>query len=159
MHIVSIDSGLEKVGFAVFEKGKFAQKLITSGVYKTHKKHKLETRLKYIYIEIQKLIKLYKPDRIVIERLFFFKNQKTAIGVSQSQGVILLAGAQNNIPVTFLTPLQIKQIVTGYGQSDKESVKKMVKLQLHVELQTKEDDETDAIAAGLAYCYINEKLL
>mgnify|MGYP001559496456 CR=1 FL=1 len=49
----------------------------------------------------------------------------------------MLLAAQNNIKVEFLTPLQIKQIITGYGQADKKSVQKMIS-----------DEMDDAFLAG-----------
>ena len=91
---------------------------------------------------------------MIVEQLFFFKNQKTFIRVAQAQGVALLLAAQNKIRVKFLTPLQIKQTVTGYGKADKKSIQKMIKLELQIDI--KQDDEADAIACGLAYIYINK---
>jgi len=52
-----------------------------------------------------------------------------------------------------LTPLEIKQIITGYGTADKKSVQKMIKLELGDAIIFKDDDESDAIACGLAYIY------
>ena len=59
-----------------------------------------------------------------LNNFYFFKNQKTFIRVAQAQGIVMLLAAQNNIKVEFLTPLQIKQIVTGYGQADKNQYKR-----------------------------------
>ena len=86
---------------------------------------------------------------VVLEQLLFFKNQKTFIRVAQAQGVSLLLAAQNKIKVEFLTPLQIKQSITGYGQADKKSVQKMIKLEMGININ--QDDEADAVACGLAY--------
>ena len=66
----------------------------------------------------------------------------------------MLLAAQNKIKVEFLTPLQIKQIVTGYGQADKLAVQKMIKLTTGIVLT--QDDEADAVACGLAYVYLNK---
>ncbi|OGK42842.1 crossover junction endodeoxyribonuclease RuvC [Candidatus Roizmanbacteria bacterium RIFCSPLOWO2_01_FULL_35_13] len=156
MIILAIDSGLEKTGFAVFKKDKSSPVYIASGLIITDKKKKTERRVWEIYNRLNDVIKEYRPTLIVIEQLFFFKNQKTVISVAQTQGAILLLASQNNIPVEFLTPLQIKQTVTGYGLSDKESVRKMIGLTLKIDKKIKEDDEIDAIACGLAYCYLNK---
>ena len=154
MIILSIDSGLEKTGFAVFQKGKNEPTYLTSGLIKTDNKKKTDRRVLEIYNRLNDVIKEYRPVSIVIERLFFFKNQKTVISVAQTQGVILLLASQNKISVEFLTPLQIKQTVTGYGLSDKKSVRKMIGLTLKIDKKIIEDDEIDAIACGLAYCYL-----
>ncbi len=155
MKILSIDSGLEKTGYSIFEKSKSDFKYITSGLIKTDKKYSSEKRIEQIYDVLFKVVKKYSPKKIILERIFFFKNQKTAIVVGQTQGVVMLLASQNKIEVEFLTPLQIKQTVTGYGLSDKKSMRKMIELTLKIDKIIKEDDEIDAIACGLAYCYLN----
>lgn len=156
MRILSIDSGLEKTGYSVFQSNKSNPIYLVSGLIKTEKKLKIEKRLREIYDRLSDVIAEYKPTSIVIEQLFFFKNQKTAISVAQTQGVVLLLAAQNKIALSFLTPLQIKQTVTGYGLADKKSVRKMIGLTLKINKVIREDDEMDAIACGLAYCYLNK---
>ena len=161
MIVLGIDSGIEKTGYSVFDKksnGPNGFSYLTSGLIKTSIKDSDEIRLKIIYESLQQLISLYKPSIIVIEQLFFFKNQKTAIQVSQAQGVCLLAASQNNIKVEYLTPLQIKQTITGYGRADKKSMQKMINLTLDQDIKINQDDEADAIACGLAYCFINKDL-
>lgn len=154
---MSIDSGLEKTGYALFNKNKQIPegfKYLESGLILTNKMHKIEERIRQIYIRVRKIIKRTKPDHMIIEQLFFFKNLKTAVSVAQAQGILLLVAAQDGIPVTFLTPLQIKQIITGYGHADKKSVQKMLRITLRLGDELKKDDVADAIACGAAYCYI-----
>jgi crossover junction endodeoxyribonuclease RuvC len=159
MTILSIDPGFDKMGYAFFDKdgSHFTYKF--SGLVKTDKAFNLEYRLEKIFSQLTSLMEMNKPELIVLEQLFFFKNAKTVIQVAQSQGIILLLAAQYKIPVKFLTPPQIKQIITGYGNADKKSVLKMLPLLMKMEIPKCEDDQSDAIACGLAYCYLNEKLL
>ncbi len=157
--ILSIDPGIEKVGYAFFEKKGPDFSFKTSGLIKTKKSDTHEQRLLEIYTSLEKLIKKYQPSSVVIEQLFFFKNQKTVISVAQAQGVIVLLAAQNKIPLTYLTPLQIKQTITGYGNADKKSVLKMIRIILKENIVIEDDDQSDAIACGLAYCYLNRNLI
>jgi crossover junction endodeoxyribonuclease RuvC len=160
MNILAIDCGVERVGYSVFDKSGGKNNLITSGLIKTSKSLPMEKRLLVVYEFLQDIIKTHQPTAMVIEQLFFSRNQKTVISVAQSQGALQLLAAQNNIPLEYLTPLQIKLIITGYGAADKEAVKKMVGLTLKdLDLTGKIDDEIDAIACGLAYCYINKALV
>lgn len=162
MIIVSIDSGLERTGFAVFdkhEKHNQGFKLLESGRILSPKNLSISERLLHIYNEIEKIITKFRPKQIVLERLFFFKNQKTVISVSQAQGAVLLLAAKKNIKVDFLSPPQIKEIITGYGQADKKAVQKMLRLTVGINIPSSHDDEADAIACGLAYCYLNKKLV
>jgi len=155
MNILSIDSGVERTGFCVFRSQGSDPLYVTSGLIKTSKLESIEIRLKKIYSEIKKILEDRKISLVILEQLFFFKNQKTVIKVSQAQGVILLLAAQNNIPVEFLTPLQIKQSITGYGQADKKSIQKMLSFFLKLDKKFTQDDEADAVACGLAYCFRN----
>ncbi|MFZ6034888.1 MAG: crossover junction endodeoxyribonuclease RuvC [Patescibacteria group bacterium] len=150
MIILAIDSGIEKTGYAVFNDRKY----VTSALVFTAKTLSTEARLEQIYDNLKKVFRQYKPEVVVIERLFFFKNQTTAIRVSQAQGVVLLLAAQNKTRVDFLTPLQIKQTVTGYGQADKKAVQKMIKMELGIDI--KQDDEADAVACGYSYSLISK---
>ena len=149
MTILSIDSGIERTGYAVFRDKKY----VTSALIKTSKSLMTEKRLIKIYEKLREIMLKFKPGVMVLEQLLFFKNQKTFIRVAQAQGVVMLLAAQNDIKVEFLTPLQIKQIVTGYGQADKKAVQKMIKLTTEIDI--KQDDEADAVACGLAYIYLH----
>jgi crossover junction endodeoxyribonuclease RuvC len=123
----------------------------------TDKKLKHEKRLEEIFGHLEKLIKKERPGLMVMERLFFTRNQKTAIAVGQAQGVILLLAAKYGLEFTYLTPSQIKSIVTGSGNADKKSVQKMLTLLLGLKEEVKQDDRADAIACGYAYCCINQR--
>lgn len=149
MTILSIDSGIERTGYAIFKDKKY----VTSALIKTSKTLTTENRLIEIYEKLAEIMSKYKPDVMVLEQLLFFKNQKTFIRVAQAQGIVMLLAAQNKIKVEFLTPLQIKQIVTGYGQADKIAVQKMIRLTTNIDI--KQDDEADAVACGLAYQILN----
>ncbi len=161
MKFLAIDPGYDKVGYAVFDKienGTSDFTYITSDLIKTPPKDLHEARLLAIYERLSDVIKECSIELMVLESLFMFKNQKTVLKVAQAIGVIELAGAMHNLPIVRLTPLQIKQIVTGYGTADKASVLKMIRLTLADKIVIKDDDQADAIACGLAYCYYNNAL-
>ena len=149
MTIISIDSGIERTGYAIFKDKKY----VGSALIKTSKSLTTEKRLIEIYEKLKEIMKKFKPDVMVLEQLLFFKNQKTFIRVAQAQGIVMLLATQYKIKVEFLTPLQIKQIVTGYGQADKLAVQKMIRLTTGIILT--QDDEADAVACGLAYNILN----
>ena len=159
MILLAIDPGFEKVGYSIFDKqSPNNYSYITSGLIKTLKTTKHEIRLKEIYDHLKTLVDLHKPEVMVMEQLFFFKNAKSVIGVAQSQGIVQLLAAQEGMRMEYFTPMQIKQIITGYGSADKQAVHKMVNLLLKQDIKVKDDDESDAIACGLAFCCLNEKL-
>jgi len=156
MIILATDSGLEKTGYSLFEKTENDFHLIDFGCILTKKDVSLEERLLTIFAQLEKIIKKYQPKLMVIEKIFFNINQKTVISVAQTQGALLVLAAKHKIKVEFLTPLAIKQAITGYGRADKLQVRKMIELLLGKKDLPPSDDLIDAIACGLAYCCVNK---
>ena len=155
MRILGVDPGTAIVGYSIvdFEKGKY--EIIDYGCIYTHKDEDMPYRLEKIYNELETLIKLWEPNDMAIEELFFFKNQKTVIKVGQARGVIMLCGQKNNLDIYSYTPLQVKMGVAGYGRADKAQIQEMVKLILKMDEIPKPDDAADALA--IAITHINSK--
>jgi len=159
MIIIGIDPGVERLGYGIIEKSKLKKDklaVLDYGCITTSPKLKMEERLKKIYIDLSKIIKKYQPTIMAVESLFFFKNLKTAISVSQAKGVILLTAANYKIPVCEFTPLQVKMTIVGYGRAEKKQVQEMIKRLLNLnnfdpkENNRKKDDASDAL--GVAIC-------
>ena len=156
MIIAGIDPGTATTGFAIIDKTKKGIKVIDYGCILTTPDLCPGDRLKIINNELNKLIKKYQPQVMAVENLFFFKNLKTVMPVSQAKGVILLTAAKKKIPVYEFTPLQMKMAITGYGRAEKKQVQKMIQTMLNLEEKPKDknkrkDDATDAL--GIALCY------
>ena len=149
MIILGIDPGTAATGFGLIEKNKSNLKLLKYGCIKTSVKLSTAERLNVIHKELNSLIKKSKPDIVAVEDIFFFKNLKTAIKVSQARGVILLTIAKSKIPIAEYTPLQIKQAVACYGRAEKIQVQKMVKVLLNLKEIPKPDDAADALAVAI----------
>lgn len=150
MRILGIDPGMAIVGWAVIGVNNDDKpQLISAGSIQTDKKQTDAQRLKEIHQDLNVLIQKYKPDIASIEKLFFFKNQKTIIPVAQARGVILLALEENQIPFEEYTPIEIKQTITGFGRASKIEVAQMIKILLEGQNIPKLDDTTDAIAMAI----------
>ncbi len=147
--IIGIDPGFGRLGYGILEKENSSWKVLDYGCIETSTKKNFIDRLQEIHVELQKIIKKYKPDCAGVEDLFFAKNIKTAMSVGQARGVILLTLIMNNIEVHEFTPLQIKQAITGYGRADKNQIQKMVEMELKINSKIKLDDTADALAAAL----------
>ena len=117
----------------------------------TDKKKTDAERLYEIAVDMQTIIDEYKPDVASIEKLFYFKNQKTIIPVAEARGVILSVLQKNNIPIDEFTPIEVKQMITGYGRATKEEVAKIVEMSIKYKKLPKLDDTVDSIAIALCY--------
>ena len=56
-----------------------------------------------------------------------------------------------SIPIYEYTPIEVKQVLTGYGRASKKEVESMVRLTLGVENLPKLDDTVDAIAIAICH--------
>jgi crossover junction endodeoxyribonuclease RuvC len=150
MIIIGLDPGFARLGYGVVKKVGSSIEFIAAGVITTTTKEEFPQRLLSISRELKLLLKKYRPDQVGIEKLFFFKNVTTAFGVGQAIGVITLTLAEADVPTTELTPLQIKSVLTGYGQATKTQVQKALQMTFRLNRVPKPDDAADGLAC--AYC-------
>lgn len=155
MIVMGIDPGTAIVGYSIVEFVKNKYRILDYGCVYTDKDEDMPVRLEQIYDKLDGIIKIWKPEDMAIEELFFFKNQKTIIKVGQARGVITLCGQKNKLNLFSYTPLQVKMGVTGYGKADKKQVQEMVKVVLGMQEIPKPDDAADALA--IAVTHINSK--
>ncbi|MEA3354878.1 MAG: crossover junction endodeoxyribonuclease RuvC [Patescibacteria group bacterium] len=153
MKILGIDPGTARLGWGIIKDKSGQQTVGDYGCIKTKKTKPDANRLKDLFDQLIKVIKTNQPNAIAIEDIFFFKNQKTIIKVSQARGVILLAAETLKIPNFSYSPLQIKMAVTGYGRADKNQVQQMVKTILKLKTIPKPDDTADALAVALTHSF------
>jgi crossover junction endodeoxyribonuclease RuvC len=156
--VLGIDTGIAIAGWAIVDKASGTStkdNLIDCGVVITESKDDPGKRLGVIFEGILQVIENYKPDVVAVESLFYFKNQKTVMSVSQARGVILLAAEKAGLKVYDYTPLQVKTAVTGYGRADKKQVQKMVKLIYGLAEVPKPDDAADAVAVATCHLHTN----
>ncbi len=149
--ILGVDPGIADTGYGLIEKGQGGKiSCLAYGSIKTKAGLPIAERLETLNNELEKIIKKYQPALAAVEELFFYNNAKTAIAVGQARGVILLTCRKNKIPLTEMTPLQVKQTIAGYGQAGKAQVQKMVKLLLNLKEIPRPDDAADALAIAIS---------
>lgn len=151
MRIIGIDPGVAITGYGVIEEREEGYRCIASGCIRTAADLPSAIRLLAIYDQIGRLIEQYRPQALVVEKLFFSKNVRTAFQVGEARGVIILAAASAGLLLFEYTPLQVKQAVAGYGKAEKTQVQKMVQLLLKLQQPPPVDDEADAMAVALCH--------
>ena len=159
MTILGIDPGIATVGFGVIKAEGSRNSLVRCGAITTEKGLHLSVRLSQVYDDVCELIRMFEPDVISIEELFFNTNLKTGIAVAHARGVILLAGEKMGIPMYEYTPLQVKQAVTGYGRAEKRQVMEMVRRLLGMNEVARPDDASDALALAICHSRFSNSLL
>ena len=151
MRILGIDPGLAIVGYSILDTVKDDFILTASGSIQTDKNKTYAKRLYEIELDLQTIIDKYNPEYAAIEKLFYFKNQKTVIPVAEARGVILSVLEKNNIKTAEFTPIEVKQMITGYGRASKDEVAKIVAMSIKCNKLPKLDDTVDSIAIALCY--------
>jgi len=151
--ILGLDPGTATTGFGIIchENGRF--KAIGWGSIQTDKNEHSADRLVKIHCELSKLIQKQAPTEGVVEKLFFATNLKTAMAVSEARGVILFTLANLHLPYREITPMEVKQKITGNGKADKKMVQEAVAKILGLSEIPKPDDAADALAIALSAFY------
>jgi crossover junction endodeoxyribonuclease RuvC len=152
MIVIGIDPGTATTGFGVVKKDRDSFSCLGYGVIKTDKENSPASRLYTLNKELSQIIKKYSPNFLAVESIYFFKNIKTVLPVSQAKGVIMLTSEKANIPIYEFTPLEVKMTITGYGRADKKQIQEMVKISLNLDRIPRPDDAADAL--GVAICGI-----
>lgn len=150
--ILGIDPGTLLCGYGVISTvGKDAVH-VASGRISPPASRPLHYRLKSIYDSLSEVIAEYRPNNIVVEKIFFAKGAKSALSLGHARGIALLAAASHDVPLHEFSALEVKKAVVGYGRAEKRQVQEMVKIILKIRGPLS-PDSADALA--LALCYMN----
>jgi Holliday junction resolvasome RuvABC endonuclease subunit len=116
--------------------------------------------------EIKTLFRSYKPDLVILETNFQYKNVKTTAGLNQLRGAVCLLAALDGIEVRFLDNNQAKKHMLGgtkwwngekYAGVTKEMMEAAVCAALcEHSMQPQENNAADAVA--IAFTYFDVKL-
>jgi len=154
MFALGIDPGLSRCGYGMVGRGEGESALWAraAGVVETDPALALAERLLILHTELQALLAELRPDVVVVERVFFQVNAKTAMSVGQASGLALLAAAAAGCEVAQYTSNEVKLGLVGYGAASKEQVQRMVAQVLGLGAIGGPPDVADALA--LAVCHL-----
>ena len=153
MFVLGIDPGLSRCGYGLVARGEGSSlRARAAGVLETDPHLELAQRLLVLHSELQSLLDDLRPDAVVVERVFFQVNARTAMAVGQASGLALLAAAAAGCEVAQYTANEVKQALVGYGAATKEQVQRMVAQVLGLGAVDGPPDVADALA--LAICHL-----
>lgn len=149
MRILGIDPGLANTGWGIIDSTGHKSRPVSFGVINTNKDSLESMRIFSIAEQLGLIAEKYNVEICAIEDIFFTKNTSSAISVAKVIGSSIHKLSQLKLDVKLYSPLQIKSIITGYGNADKKQVQEMVRLHLGLEQRPKPDHAADALAAAL----------
>jgi crossover junction endodeoxyribonuclease RuvC len=149
---LGIDPGLSRCGYGAVraERGRLLP--VAYGHLATPTTAPVAERLASLWDDLQELLAELRPDVVVVERVLFQVNARTAMSVGQASGLALVAAAKAGCPVVQYSPNEVKLAVTGYGSASKEQVQAMVSVILGLDAPPRPADRADALA--LAICHL-----
>lgn len=153
MFALGIDPGLSRCGYGAVVSDGPTLRAVATGHLTTPLDQDLSTRLGMLLADLRELIVLYRPNVVVVERVLFQVNARTAMSVGQVSGLALAVAAEAGIPVVQYSPNEVKQAVVGYGSATKDQVQRMVQILLGLAEPPRPADRADALA--LAICHLS----
>jgi crossover junction endodeoxyribonuclease RuvC len=152
MFVMGIDPGLTRCGYGVVQRGPRDIRALAAGVIMTPPDEGVPQRLAALGAELRALLAEFSPAVVVVERVLFQANARTAMAVGQASGMALAAAADRGAVVVQYSPNEVKLAVTGYGSATKAQVQTMVQTLLGLAEVPRPPDVADALA--LAICHL-----
>jgi crossover junction endodeoxyribonuclease RuvC len=154
MRVLGVDPGTIHLGYGVVDEEE-EMHMVDCGVINLPARLSMEERLRSLYKELSKIIAKHKPSEVAIEEPFIGHNVKSAFAIGKAQAIAILAAVNQGLPVYYYSPAKIKKQITSYGQSDKQQVQEMVRVQLRLSELPQPSDAADALA--VAMCHIQQR--
>lgn len=147
--IIGIDPGSRCTGYGVIRLEGNRHIHLASG-HIDLKSHPGLDRLRQIYLGVQEVILMYRPQEAAIEQIFMHENPNSALKLGQARGAAIVAF--DAIPVAEYSARQVKKSVVGYGAAKKEQVQYMVSKLLNMTGRM-QADAADALAVALCHAH------
>ena len=126
MIVLGIDVGLRVSGYVVCKMNETQVNLIKEGEVKTKFSKNLPKRLLLIYEEFSKVINDYKPQAVILEKLYsHYRHPTTVALLSQVRGVILLLIEKHGLNFFDYSSTKARKSFLGKGNAESFQVKKM----------------------------------
>jgi crossover junction endodeoxyribonuclease RuvC len=152
--VLGIDPGVTRCGYGLVDHDRAGSRAVSAGVLRTSTDWPLPERLATLASDIDELLTSFRPEVVVVERVFFQTNVRTAMSVGQASGLALAAASRAGCEVAQYTANEVKQCVTGDGSATKAQVQDMVQRLLSLSVRPDPPDVADALA--LALCHLSQ---
>jgi len=151
LRVLGVDPGLRVTGWAILGAQGERLRLLDCGTIATDARLPLAKRLLCIYEGLAEVLLRWHPWEVAVEEPFVAGNRRSAMVLGEARAAALLAAAAEGLPVHQYPPTEVKQLVTGYGRSDKSQVQAMLCIQLGLAEPPASADAADALAVALCH--------
>jgi crossover junction endodeoxyribonuclease RuvC len=156
MLILGIDPGLNTTGYGLVEAAPSGLVVKGAGYVKTRLEDGMPRRLADIHQGLKKVIERFKPQAIVLEKLYaHYKHPVTASLLGHARGVICMLADEHDLDFYEYAATRVKKTVTGSGHASKLQVQRMIEQATGTPHATLGPvDTTDAIALAMTHAYL-----
>lgn len=158
MIILGIDPGSRITGFGVVEINDhlaakdFAVSHRSHGVIVLDPKQEFSERMKELGLALETLLAKYKPQQVVIEKIFLGKNADSAFKLGHARGVAMYEAAKASARVIEYATRVVKKGIVGNGGASKEDVQSCLQRLLKIKA-IERLDASDALALATFQAY------
>ncbi|UJR82654.1 Hypothetical protein I5071_47190 [Sandaracinus amylolyticus] len=150
VRVLGIDPGTRKLGWGVVERRGAKLRGVAAGVVSLDPKTELRDRLARAFEQVELMIEDHAPDVVAVEDVFFARFASAAIKLGHVRGVVLLAAARAEKPVSEWPPALVKRTVAGRGAAEKVQVGRVVAATLGL-ATVPPADAADALAIAITH--------
>ncbi|HNV86765.1 MAG TPA: crossover junction endodeoxyribonuclease RuvC [Candidatus Omnitrophota bacterium] len=157
MRVLGVDPGTWRTGVGILDFEKGACNPVHYEVLWLQGKSKkdyqeLSKRLRKIHDSLTEVFKIYKPDVMALEDVFYGQDFKAAVRIGEARAVAILAATEFDVRVSEYSPTQVKSAVCGNGRASKIQIQYMVRHLLKLR-ENPPADAADALAVAICHCH------
>lgn len=152
MTILGVDPGSRITGFGAvtFENDKITH--INHGVIMLEGLESFPLRMRELGLAFGEVMQKYRPQHVVIEKIFLGKNVDSAFKLGHARGVIMYEAGKYSSEVFEYATRSVKKGITGNGAASKEEVQAILKAILKIS-SINRIDASDALAMACYHAY------
>lgn len=126
MVVLGIDVGLKTSGYVLCNLNGVQIELVDDGDITTSSASQLPQRIGNIYDFFEQLIIKYRPEAVVLEKLYSHHRHPTTVGaLSQVRGIMLLLINKYGLDFFEYSPTRARKAFMGKGNTNSDRVKRM----------------------------------
>ena len=152
MLVLAVDVGLRVSGYVICAVDNHNVKLVKEGEVKPPIKSSLSKRLFFIHKEISRVIESYRPEALILERLYSHYRHPTTVSLlAQVRGVILVLAEIYGIDSYEYSTTRARKSFLGKGSVKSYQVKKVAENVLGMKLKSKHTADAFSLVATFSH--------
>lgn len=161
MRVAGIDPGTQSAGYAMVELRSGVVVSARAGSWSLERGRQRGDVLLELARNLNEWLENAQPSSVAIETVFTFKNQRSALILSEARGVVLAEVARFGVPAFDYTPAAVKKSIAGGGLAAKSgtriAVRRLLPRPAAEAIERLTDDAVDALAIALCHAWTLER--